>query len=121
MDGDYNIEGGYKAVQHLFGLERFPTAIIAINDTAAIGMIKALEERGIRIPEDVSLAGYDNTHFSEIASPPLTSISYNLSKYAEVIMKTIMDIIHDNNTEKTKYIKTDLVIRNSCSAINSRL
>lgn len=117
IDGEYSIEGGYKVVEELLKQKELPTAIIAINDMAATGMIKALNMNGIRIPEDMSIVGYDDTFFSEISSPKLTSMSYNLLQYAETIMETIRRIIQSKEVERMQYIPTSLQIRASVNNI----
>jgi len=108
-------------MQKLFALgESLPTAIIAINESAAMGIIKALNERGLQVPEDISVVGYDNTYFSEFIMPQLTCISYNLESYAEVIMETIINVINNTEKEKLKYIQTNLVVRKSCKELTPR-
>lgn len=119
IDSDYSIEGGYEGVQKLFDLDRLPTAIVAINDFSAMGIMRALVERGLRVPEDVSLIGYDNTYFSELTTPQLTSISYNLKPYAAKIMETVINVINNKEKDKLKYIETSLAVRGSCNKIVS--
>ncbi len=110
----YSVEGGYEAAKKLLELDRLPTAIIAINESTAIGIIRALNEKGIDIPGDISLAGYDDTFYSEMTSPQLTCVSYNLGSYARLIMETIFRIINKEEEEKVKYINTYLAKRDSC-------
>lgn len=60
-NGDYTFEGGYRAGKELFAsVNRLPQAIIAANDLMAIGIMRILKEKGLRIPEDIGLAGFDN-------------------------------------------------------------
>ncbi len=117
IDSEYSIEGGYQVVEELLKLNELPTAIIAINDMAATGMIKALNRNGIRVPEDISIIGYDDTFFSEISTPKLTSMSYNLVYYAETIMETIRNIIQNKEVERLQYIPTTLEVRDSVKNI----
>jgi DNA-binding LacI/PurR family transcriptional regulator len=79
-----------------------------------MGIIRALGEKRLRVPEDISVIGYDDTFYSEMISPPLTCISYNLKAYAQVIMETIMQIINKEETDKIKFIPTYLTVRSSC-------
>lgn len=117
VDGDYTIEGGYKAMKTLLQSEKLPSVVIAINDIAATGMIKAIHESGLWIPEDISLVGYDNTFFSEITQPRLTSISYNQERYATKIIDTIKNVIGNQKVEEICYIPTILHVRDSCKDI----
>ncbi len=117
IEADYSIEAGYIAARKLLKLDHLPTAIIAVNESVAMGIIRALSEKRLRVPEDISVIGYDDTFYSEMISPPLTCISYNLKAYAQAIMETIMQIINKKETEKIKYIPTYLTVRSSCREI----
>lgn len=64
---------GYAAMKKLFGAGE-PTAVFCINDSTAIGAMRALEEAGRRIPEDVSVVGFDDGELAEYANPPLTTV-----------------------------------------------
>lgn len=119
IDGDYSIEGGYEGMSNLFALGKLPTVIIAINEFAAMGILKFLHEKGIEVPRDVSLVAFDDTYFSEVLTPNLTSINYNLKVYAEKIMDTVISVLSKNETEKVKCVDTYLTIRNSCKCFNS--
>ncbi len=117
LDSGYSIEEGYEAAKKLLKLDHLPTAIIAINESVAMGIIRALGEKHIRVPENISVIGYDDTFYSEMTSPPLTCISYNLKAYAQVIMETIMQIINKEEIHKIKYIPTYLTVRSSCKEL----
>lgn len=119
IDGDYSIESGYEGMQKLFSLGKLPSVIIAINDFSAMGIVKAIYEHGLRIPEDISIVGYDDTYFSEMLEPQLTSINYNLKVYSEMIIETIMNIIGNEKEERSKWIDTYLTVRNSCRNMNT--
>ncbi len=66
---------GYQAVQHLLQLRTRPTAIFARNDYTAVGALQALKEAGLRVPEDMSVAGFDNIPLASAVSPALTTVS----------------------------------------------
>jgi LacI family transcriptional regulator len=77
--GDFNEGSGYKAACSILQLQPRPTAIFAANDAMAIGALCALKERGIRVPEDVSLAGFDDIPTIQYLSPPLSSVRTPIS------------------------------------------
>jgi LacI family transcriptional regulator len=118
---DYSIEGGYEGMQQLMQAEKMPTAIIAINEFTAMGILKALAEKDIRVPEDVSLAAYDDTYFSEIITPKLTSVNYNLKLYAETIMDTVIRAINNEEDKKIKLVHPYLSIRSSCKKLDAKI
>lgn len=71
---DFSMEGGYRAGVYLLGLGKRPTAICCANDMLAMGVMQALHERGVRIPEDISLTGEDDIEYVRICRPSLTTI-----------------------------------------------
>jgi DNA-binding LacI/PurR family transcriptional regulator len=114
IDEDYSIEGGYKGMSKLYELGKLPTVIIAINEFAAMGILKFLHEKGIEVPQDISLVAFDDTYFSEVLTPNLTSINYNLKLFSKKIMETVISVLNKNETEEVKCVETHLTIRDSC-------
>lgn len=72
--GDLTEEGGYRAMVRLLGRARRPTAVFAVNDVACVGGLSAAEESGLRVPDDLSLVGYDNTYLSRLRHLWLTTV-----------------------------------------------
>jgi DNA-binding LacI/PurR family transcriptional regulator len=72
--GDFTEEGGYRAARELLAGTPRPTAIFCPNDLVAIGALSAADELGLRVPQDVSIVGYDNTHLAAIRHISLTSV-----------------------------------------------
>lgn len=73
--GEDSPDGGRQAMRNLLELGFIPTAVICVNDFMALGVLRLLRERGLRVPEDVSVVGYDNIHLSEFTSPLLTTVN----------------------------------------------
>ena len=73
--GNDSPDGGLHAMRTLLESGPCPTAVICVNDFMALGVLKALRECGLRVPEDVSVAGFDNLRLSEFSSPPLTTVN----------------------------------------------
>lgn len=67
-------EGGRRAIGELINAGFQPTAVICVNDFTAIGVLRELRERGLRVPEDVSVTGFDNIQLSEYCYPALTTV-----------------------------------------------
>ena len=100
---------------NLFGLNRvIPTAIIGVNDLIAIGALMNIYERGLSIPNDIAIAGYDNIPLAQTVYPPLTTVREPIHEKAKVAIDLLLRKIV-NRRVKNKDIKfeTELIIRDS--------
>lgn len=120
--GDWEVESGYRLAGELLSLEQPPTAILAMNDLMAAGAMRACEERGLSIPEDISLMGFDNREFAEFIRPGLTTMALPLRELGEKAAETLIGIVNGElppvrriQTEKPKCM---LVERGSVSTIS---
>lgn len=103
----------------LSGWEKMPTAFFADNDIIAICAMRVLRELGYRIPEDVSIAGFDNITLSEMLDPPLTSIQIPKYKMGVVAVNTLIDKIKEQVEGVIKVeVRTSLVVRESVRRMN---
>ncbi|RKP53884.1 LacI family transcriptional regulator [Cohnella endophytica] len=119
LAGSFHENGGYDAATVL--LERkgdLPTAIIAANDSVAFGAIRAFKEHGVRVPEDISVIGFDDHALSERHHPALTTIRVNFGDMLEQLTSNLIARI-EGSTAEFKEIKLDcqLIVRNSCRKI----
>lgn len=111
----YDIEGGYEAMKGFLKKEiPLPSAIIAINDFTAVGIMKLIKEHGLKIPEDISVASFDNTYMSEGCEPSLTSVGYDYKAFGEKLIQTAITAIRKEDTPRIQLIKSSLFIRESC-------
>jgi LacI family transcriptional regulator len=90
-------------------------AIVTANDYMALGVLNALHDKNIKVPEDISLAGFDNVVFSSIASIPITTVSQDIPRMVNTGVDTLLDIIKNNNRGSihSVFIKPELIIRES--------
>ena len=94
-DGEFIRQSGYEATTTLLALpeSKRPTAIFAANDLSAHGALDAIVEKGLRVPEDISLVGYDDTWYASVLSPQLTSVNINVDligrRAVELLIQTI--------------------------------
>lgn len=109
------LEGAYNDMRALLQSKpSLPTALFADNDIIAVGAIKALKENGYRIPDDVSVVGFDNMPFCEIIDPPLTTVNVFKRRMGMIALKRLLDRIEGNFLESIKIeVNTELVERAS--------
>ena len=88
MAGSYDYESGYFGMNQILALADMPTAVITINDYVASGIIRSAMEHGYRIPQDISVASYDNTQIAELLTPRLTSIDYDYGNFGRMLVNT---------------------------------
>jgi LacI family transcriptional regulator len=100
----YSEQGGYEAARQAFDRRNPPTAIFAGADIAALGVLRAAEERGIRIPEDVSVAGYDNIYMSTIGRVSLTTVDQAGPLTGSISARLLLQRINDGRTQPIHYI-----------------
>jgi LacI family transcriptional regulator/LacI family repressor for deo operon, udp, cdd, tsx, nupC, and nupG len=106
-------------MNRLFDLKKkLPSALIAVNDFMAIGIMNSIREHGLEIPNDISVVSFDNTFVSEIATPKSTSIGYDYTLFGETLIDSAISAIHKKETPRIQLIKSELVIRDSCKKIN---
>ena len=111
----YNIKSGYDCMNKLFEKnKKLPSAIIAINDFTAVGIMKSIIEHGLTIPNDISLASFDNTYVSEITMPNLTTIGYDYKRFGESLINTAIKAIKKIKVDKITLIDSEILIRDSC-------
>jgi LacI family transcriptional regulator len=112
--GNFTERGGYKATKHLLESGVELTAVFAANDLSALGALHAITETGRRVPEDVSLVGFDDVPLSAFTSPPLTTIHQPAVEIAERATEILIDLTHGRKVRKLRYLlEPKLVVRAS--------
>ncbi|RJQ25182.1 LacI family transcriptional regulator [Candidatus Parcubacteria bacterium] len=118
VKGEYNIHSGYVAMQKILTVSDLPTAVFCSNDEMAAGALKAIYEKGLKVPGDISVVGFDNSIISSFSSPSLTTVNKPIKQMSTKGAEKILQIINSNvNEVETLYIKTDLVIRESVKSL----
>lgn len=115
LSAENTIQGGYKSAESLLKNIKGVTAVISSSDIMAMGVMTIFIKNNYRVPEDISITGFDNITISEYFNPPLTTVSINLYKMAKEAT-IILDKLLKLNTVKTKIkmIEPRLIVRNSC-------
>lgn len=118
--GDFTQETGYGCAQRLLALPVRPSAIFAANDKSAIGAIEACTEMGLKVPEDVSIVGFDNIEEASFVNGGLTTVDQFIGDMGRVAVEMLISLIQDNPLENQVYrMSTQLIVRNTCRAIAS--
>ena len=116
-EGRFTDEGGYDAARKLLEREPDLTAIFAANDLSALGVMNAVAEVGKRVPEDVSVVGFDDLHLSAYTSPPLTTVRQPAVEIATLATAILIDLTRGHQAERMRHLlEPELVVRASTEA-----
>lgn len=113
FNGSYTFESGYKTFGDIIKKSSDYSAVVAANDLIAYGVMKKANELGIRIPEDISIVGYDNLIFSSMLNVPLTTVDQNINMFVKETGNLIKKIIKDKSYIETIVLQPKLLVRTS--------
>jgi LacI family transcriptional regulator, galactose operon repressor len=112
---DFDPQSGYDQMKSLLDSGRKFSAVFVASDNVAMGVKAALRETGLRIPEDISLVGFDDIPWAQYADPPLTTVHLQAQELARRACLVLMDLLQGKEPEaKQQIIDTHLVVRKSC-------
>jgi LacI family transcriptional regulator len=116
--GDFSEASGFVAIDQLLRGEPRPTAIFAANDAMAIGALSALRQAGLRVPQDVAVAGFDDIPIAQYLDPPLSSVHVDISALGERATLRLLDAVRDKerHVRRAETLPTTLMLRRSCGA-----
>lgn len=118
IEAGITYQDGYLAAQRLLNLPLHPTAILAINDVLAAGAMHAAFEMGFRIPQDISIAGFDDNDYSAYLNPALTTIKVNARRIGQECVRLVAQRIDDPNRPfEQRRIPYQLVVRGSTGRV----
>jgi LacI family transcriptional regulator len=113
--GDWSGDGGYVAMRKL--LQHQPTAVYVASDTMAMGALRAINDGGLSVPDDVAVVSFDGLPASEMSSPPLTTLRQPILQIGEALIRILLDQIDTRTREAvTTVIPTELIVRASSGA-----
>lgn len=109
-------ESGYFQTKHILALGKIPSAIFCSSDMVAIGVMEAVLEKGLRVPEDISIVGYDDAAFASLPTINLTTIAQPKFEMGEKTFNLLYKIIksHNSDYKNREIVKPELVIRGTC-------
>jgi len=115
IEGDHTLDGGMNAMKQVLALKEQPTAIMCSNDLTAIGVLHALFEAKLRVPDDFSLIGFDDVRLAEYTVPPLTTVRMSCKDLAQAAVASLiaqMETVPGRSEAPTKRsIPTRLIVR----------
>jgi DNA-binding LacI/PurR family transcriptional regulator len=116
---NHTLEGGAEGMARLLALPKPPTAVLCCNDMAAIGALKTLHSRGLAVPRDMSLIGFDDLTLCSYTQPPLTTIRFSPNELATIAFRALLEEVDPGSVKEDHEYRTRLVLRDSTGAPRS--
>ncbi len=116
IEGDHTMKGGMRALLELLSVRERPTAVLCSNDMTAIGVMREAFDYGIRVPEDLSLVGFDDIRMAQFMIPPLTTVQMSQTELANLAFQALLNHVESDSLSlkhKEYILHTTLVVRKS--------
>ena len=118
--GDNSVASGLSEARRLLDRTDPPTAFFAANDEMAVGVMIAAWQRGLRVPQDVSVVGFDDAPIAQQVFPALTTVAQPISSIAQVAVEALIALIHDPLMPANQFkVSTRLIVRQSCAPLGT--
>jgi DNA-binding LacI/PurR family transcriptional regulator len=116
LNGDFERDIAYEAMNKFLGNGRQVAfdAVFTGDDDAAIGVLKSLHEHGIRIPQDVSVIGFDDLGFAPFLNPPLTTVRAPTEKVGHIATERLFGLLDNHSSDEVIILPTEIIYRRSC-------
>lgn len=115
VHGDGKPEGAGPAIAKLLALPEPPTAVFCYNDMSALGAIRSIRGAGRRVPEDISIVGFDDLFFSQYIEPPLTTIRQPMRQMGRMAMETLLHLLAKRGAAHSRKVPGELIVRESAA------
>ena len=116
-EGDFTCDSGYAAMQRILAANSRPTAVVAGNDTLAVGAMVALRKAGFSIPQDFAVVGYDDIPTAAFTWPPLTTVRSHAFEQGKIAGHAAIALLNGNGIgRQPAVLPLELVVRESCGA-----
>jgi LacI family transcriptional regulator len=114
QEGDFYPETGYQAMRSLLDLDRPPSGVFAASDLMAVGALRAVQERGLRVPDDVSIVGFDDIQMAALMHPPLTTLRQDKVGLGRAAAQALLRMLDDPETSPpVRALPVELLVRGS--------
>ena len=117
IPGDYTRVGGRKAMAELLNQPEPPTAVVCANDLSALGALEEAQLRGYKVPQSISIVGYDDIDEAALASPPLTTIRLPPHEIGVVAAEKLIERLKGREESSSTFIKGELIVRESTAGL----
>jgi LacI family transcriptional regulator len=121
VQGDFYHQSGFDCMQELLDSDPPPTAVMASSDQMAFGAYEAIRQHGLRIPDDISVVGFDDLPEARWTSPPLTTVRQPLAEMGALAAKTVLRLSNGESVDSPRVeLATELIVRESSAPPRSR-
>lgn len=119
LPGDFSEESGFRAGSEIAAMAERPAAVFAGNDMMAIGCLCALNDAGLRVPQDIALAGFDDIPIARYVTPPLTTVRVRVAELGGLALDRLASAIENpgRSAPQHRTFRAELVVRQSCGSI----
>jgi LacI family transcriptional regulator len=116
LNGDFERDIAYMVMNEFLDCKKQIAfdAVFTGDDDAAIGVLKSLHEHGIRIPEDVSVIGFDDLGFAPFLNPPLTTVRAPTERVGQIATERLFGLLEDHLSDEVIILPTEIIFRRSC-------
>lgn len=121
LNGDFTLQAGYNAGVTISELNNRPSAVFCENDETAIGAMQAFKQANLHVPNDISVAGFDDIAFSAFVDPPLTTIAQPAEEFGRTAVTLLVDLLNGKIRKAPKVIMPfELIVRESTGSVSTR-
>ena len=117
LAGDFDVASGHRAGCELLAAPELPDAVFAANDMMALGCMFAFQRAGLRVPEDIGLAGFNDIPLAAQTAPPLTSVKIDIARLGTDAFTMLLDRMADGSVAPSRMVRPELMVRGSTRRI----
>ncbi|HZL50223.1 MAG TPA: LacI family DNA-binding transcriptional regulator [Terracidiphilus sp.] len=118
--GDGKPEAAMRAMDELLALKGPPTAVCCYNDMSALGAMRSIHMLGLRVPEDISIAGFDDLFVASYTQPPLTTVRQPMRRMGQLAMENLIKLMSGQESVVRIKINAELIVRESTARVSTR-
>lgn len=121
LEGDFSEESGDRAGREILRMNPRPDAVFAANDAMAIGLLHAFQKAGVKVPEEVAVAGFDDIPIARFLTPALTTVGVAIADLGACAIERLLEVMKRGDAREGQHevLPTTLVVRGSCGGVSS--